>query len=188
MIRVLFMFALLAAATTPVFGAPFTQTAQPLTVLGDVPVRCKMLPPQTSGNGLNINFSQNSAGGEIAFTDFVDPDTGKMKAASARLLFPITCTGAQTLTVTTQNGGLTNTNVSGTTAGFAARGDYTLDASWANTTRSLRTAGSPASLDLSQSAPESGELVLNFTLAAGSEPLEAGSYEDAIVVQLNTAQ
>jgi len=187
MMRTFGTFVFAAAMASPALAATVTQ-AQPLTVLGDVPVRCKMSPPQASDGGSNTSFSQNGAGGEIDFTNFVDPVTGKLAASSAQIAFPIICTGAQTLTVTTQNGGLTNTNVTSPSGGFAARADYTLSASWASTVQSLQTVGSSASLDLSQSAPQSGQLVLNFTLAPGNQPLEAGSYDDAIVVQLNTAQ
>jgi hypothetical protein len=188
MMRATGIFALAALMATPALAASFTETSQPLTVLGDVPVRCKMSPPLVSDGGANTTFSQNGAGGEIDFTNFVDPNTGKLTVSSAQVAFPIVCTGAQTLTVTTQNGGLTNANVPGPAGGFAARADYTLNASWASATKSLQTGGAAASLDLSQTAPEKSQLVLNFTLVPGERPLEVGSYDDVIVVQLNTAQ
>src|SRR5690242_5422553 len=125
--RALVISGLAALIASPAFAASFTATAQPLTVLGDVPVRCRMSPPQASDGGSNTTFSQNGASGEIDFTNFVDANTGKLNASGARIAFPITCTGAQTLTVTTQNGGLTNTNVAGGSNGFAARADYTLE-------------------------------------------------------------
>jgi hypothetical protein len=186
MMRAPVTFVLAALMGSPAWGA--SATAQPTTVLGDVPVRCKMSPPLASDGGANTTFSQNGAGGEIDFTKFADANTGKLTVSSAQVAFPITCTGAQTLTVTTQNGGLTNANVAGPAGGFAARADYTLNASWASITKSLQTGGAAASLDLSQTAPQSGQLVLNFTLVPGAQPLEAGSYDDAIVEQLNTAQ
>jgi hypothetical protein len=188
MIRALVIFALAAGIAAPAFAASFTATAQPLTVLGDVPVRCRMAQPQAADGGINTTFTQNGTSSEIDFTNFVDPNTGKLNASHAQIAFPITCTGAQTLTVSTQNGGLTNASVAGSVNGFAARADYTLDASWASTSRSLQTDGTAASLDISQTTPQSGQLVLNFTLVPGDQPLEAGSYGDAIVVQLNTAQ
>jgi hypothetical protein len=186
--RALVIFALIATIAVPASAAPLTPAAQPLTVLGDVPVRCRMAQPQALDNGSNTSFVQNGAGSEIDFNDFVDPNTGKLNASHAQIAFPIICTGAQTLTVTTQNGGLTNTSVASAVNGFAARADYTLEASWANATRSLQTGGTAASLDLSQTTPQSGQLVLSFTLIPGDRPLEAGSYDDAIVVQVNTAQ
>jgi hypothetical protein len=186
--RALVIFALTVGIAVPAFAASLTAAAQPLSVLGDVPVRCRMAQPLAADGGTNTTFTQNGASNEIDFNNFVDPNTGKLNASHARIAFPITCTGAQTLTITTQNGGLTNASVAGGAPGFAARADYTLDASWASTTRSLQTNGAAASLDISQTTPQSGKLVLNFTFVPNNQPLEAGSYGDAIVVQVNTAQ
>jgi hypothetical protein len=188
MMRALVIFALAAGIVTPGFAASFTTTAQPLTVLGDVPVRCRMAQPLAADGGSNTTFTQNGVSSEIDFTNFVDPSTGKLNASHAQIAFPITCTGAQRLTIITQNGGLTNANVAGAANGFAVRADYTLEANWASTTQSLQTDGAAASLDISQNTPQSGQLVLNVTLVPGDQPLEAGSYDDAIVVQLNTAE
>jgi hypothetical protein len=189
MMRALVTFAvLIVGIASPASASSSTTSVQPLTVLGDVPVRCRMGQPQALDGGSNTTFTQNGASSEIDFTDFVDSNTGRLNESHAQIAFPIICTGAQVLTITTQNGGLANTSVAGGTNGFAARADYTLDASWASASRSLQTDGTTASLDLSQTTPQSGQLVLNFTLVPGSQPLEAGSYDDAIVVQLNTAQ
>lgn len=189
MMRALVTFAALIAGTaSSAWAASPTTAAQPLTVLGDVPVRCRMGQPQALDSASNTTFTQNGASSVIDFTNFVDSNTGRLNASHAEIAFPIICTGAQVLTITTQNGGLANTSVAAGANGFATRADYTLAASWASTSRSLQTDGTAASLDLSQTTPQSGQLVLNFTLVPGGQPLEAGSYDDAIVVQLNTAQ
>jgi hypothetical protein len=180
------LLAAFAVATSAV-AAPDQNPSQPLTVKGDVPVRCKMSPPVSGGSGTNTTFAQNSSGGEIDLTALVDANTAKTLAAQETIQFPIICTGAHTLTVTTQHGGLVNQNVAAPAGGFAVHADYTLNATWAGTTRSLTTSGAQAALDLSQSDAAGGELTIGFSLLGGVGPLQAGTYSDEIVVQLNAA-
>ena len=160
---------------------------QPITVQGEVPVRCKMAAPLAGGTGANTTFAANSNGGEINLTNLVDSNTARTVAAQGTVQFPIICTGAHTLTITSQRGGLTNQNSATAAGGFAVHADYTLNASWAGTTRTLVTSGSRSALDLSQTDAASGNLTIDVTLAGGLGPLQAGTYSDEIVVQLNAA-
>ncbi|MGA9794558.1 MAG: hypothetical protein WBQ17_03380 [Rhizomicrobium sp.] len=173
---------LMALAATPALCAA---PSQMLTVQSSVATRCKMLPPQVTGAG--TNFTSAGAGGRLDLTNFVN-SSDKTQAVNAQLEFSIVCTGAHSLTVGTQSGGLNDQTAGTPGSGFVTHADYGLSASWDNTTKSLTTNGTAASVDLSQTGPASGNLVIDLNLAAGIGPLQAGDYTDAIIVQLNTAQ
>src|SRR5581483_8980158 len=120
------------------------------------------LSPPIAGTGSNTSFSQNSNGGELDLTALVDTTSAKTQAASGTIQFPIVCTGAHALTVSTRHGGLGNQNASGNSGGFTTHADYSLSATWAGTTKTFTTAGAPITLDLSQSNAASGNLSLDF--------------------------
>jgi len=172
---------LLAGLCGPALAA--TVAAQPLQVNGDVPVRCKLSPP-AAGTSVNTSFAPNSNGGDLTLTGLVDPDTALTRATESVIQIPIICSGAYSLTITSQ-GGLSNQNASAPSGGFATHVNYLLSANWAGATQSVETAGSAVTLDLSQSGSQAGNLSIDFSLPAGRGPLVAGTYTDEITIQLN---
>jgi hypothetical protein len=192
--RARLLLAGLAAAVLAPAAIPCTAMAQvdpgfsqSVVMDGDVPTRCRMSTPQAVGAATNATFTPNTNGGRLDLTQMVDAAEAKTIATHGVLEFPIICTGAHSLTVTSTHGGLVNASATGQAGGFATRADYTLSATWAGTTQQVQTGGSSTALDLSQQGPAAGALSLDFNLPGGSGPLQAGAYSDEIVVQLNAA-
>jgi hypothetical protein len=190
MMRSLTLLTVLAASAAA-FGAHAQAVvpgpAQSVVMQGDVPTRCKMSPPQLIGSATNATFTPNQSGGQFDVTNMVDTLASKTLATHGVLELPIVCTGAHSLTVSSIHGGLINANATGQAGGFATRADYALSATWAGITKQVQTTGASTTLDLSSGAPSSGSLSIGFDLPGGAGPLQAGAYNDEIVVQLNAA-
>lgn len=165
-------------------GAAETSPSQSFMVQGLVPTRCKISAPLAS-TGSNASLGVSTNGSELDLTALVDATSAKTLASQITIQFPIVCSGAQSLTISTQQGGLNNQEAAGASGGFQTHANYVLNVSWGGLSQSLTTSGSAATLDLSQSDPASGNLTINFNLPSGQGPLQAGTYADAIVVQLN---
>ena len=156
---------------------------QRVDLAGTAPSVCKMDAPHSGGGG-NVQFSVSSNNAaELDFRALANPTTALAQAAQVSVSFPVICTGAHSLTVSSTNGGLTNP--SPPAAGFATRVDYALTAQWAADQKQFQTVGSPTSLNLSESDGVAGDLTVAIAIANGALPLVSGSYTDQVVVQFS---
>jgi hypothetical protein len=166
-----------AAAQTP-------DTAQQrVSLAGNAPSVCKMDAPRSGGGG-NVQFTVSSSNAaELNFQALANPTTAVAQAAQVSVSFPVICTGAHSLTVSSTNGGLTNPAQAA--AGFATRVDYALTAQWAADQKQFQTVGSPTSLNLTESDGVAGDLTVAIAIANGALPLVSGPYTDQVVVQFS---
>ena len=175
---------LVVCLMAPAAAAPVPFAAQPLQVRGDVPVRCKVSQP-VAGGALNATFTPGTDGGTLALKSLVDGTSALTNATQAAIAFPINCVGAQSLTITSEGGGLSNAGGTGAPASFATHVNYAMTAAWGGLTQSVTTTGSTVALDFSQTGPQTGSLTISFSVAAGQGPLVSGTYTDRIVIQVN---
>jgi hypothetical protein len=156
---------------------------QRVDLAGTVPSVCKMDAPHSSGAGdVQFTVSSNDAA-ELNFQALANPTTAVAQAAQVSVSFPVICTGAHSLTVSSTNGGLTNPAQA--VAGFATRVDYALTAQWATDQKQFQTAGAPTSLNLTESDGVAGDLTVAIAIANGALPLVSGPYTDQVVVQFS---
>jgi hypothetical protein len=183
MIRALFL-ALLLASAAGVAAAQTQQSAQQrVDLVGTAPSVCKMEAPHSDGGGsVKFTVSSNDAV-ELTFQTLANPATAVAQAAQVSVSFPVICTGAHSLTVSSTNGGLTNPALPA--AGFATRVDYALTARWAADQMQFQTVGSPTSLNLTESDGVAGDLTVAIAIAKGALPLVSGPYTDQVVVQFS---
>jgi hypothetical protein len=168
-------------------GVASAQTPNPaqqrVDLAGTAPSVCKMDAPHSGGGG-NVQFSVSSNNAaELNFQALANPTTATAQAAQVSVSFPVICTGAHSLTVSSANGGLTNPALPA--AGFATRVDYALTAQWAADQKQFQTVGSPTSLNLNESDGVAGDLTVAIVIANGALPLVSGSYTDQVVVQFS---
>jgi spore coat protein U-like protein len=175
---------LLFLSAAGVAAAQTQDTSQQRVLLaGNAPSVCKMDAP-TSGGGGTVQFSVSSSNAaELNFQALANPTTAVAQAAQVTVSFPVICTGAHSLTVSSTNGGLTNPALPAT--GFATRVDYALTAQWAADQRRFQTVGSPTSLNLTESDGVAGNLTVAIAIANGVLPLVSGAYTDQVVVQFS---
>jgi hypothetical protein len=174
--------AVLAAGAAAAQSQTQTDVFDRVTIDGNAPSVCQMNAPQ--GSGSNVQFSVNSSNsGQVDFQALANPNTAVAQASSVSVSFPVTCTGAHSLTISSTNGGLTNPSPGA--QGFATRVDYALSAAWNGDTRQFTTVGTPTSLNLTESDGATGNLTVGITVPGGGLPLVSGAYTDQVTVQFS---
>jgi hypothetical protein len=184
MLRTLSFAALVSLAGAGVaFAQDQTDVTDRLSINGTAPSVCQMNAPQSSG-GTNVQFSVSSSNaGQVDFQALANPQTAVAQPSTVSVSFPVTCTGAHSLTVSSSNGGMTNPAPGA--QGFSTRVDYALTAQWNGDTRQFQTVGSPASLSLTESDGATGNLTVAISVAGGGQPLVSGAYTDQVTVQFS---
>ncbi len=157
-----------------------------LELLGDAPAACVFAAP-TAGSGSNATLAvTGSTSARINITQLVDGTNANSLPSSIELNLPVICNAAHRVVVRSTNGGLSrvggNQRGSGPFAEFLA---YSFGIGWAGQQLDRGSDTGDAVLDATQ--PAKGEVRLRIATPAGSGPLVAGQYNDAIVIEFQAA-
>ena len=136
----------------------------------------------------NISVTILPTGANIAFNNFVDPQTSLPQALDLQISINARCNFAHQLNIVSQSGGFGLQNGSGTSSDFATRRDYQTSVNWSGLTGSFNTNGlANQGMTLPLQGAISDTLLLQLTSPAGGRPLVSGSYGDVILVNLSGA-
>ena len=184
----------IAAALTaaPAAAQEVQANSQQLRLAGTAPAACVLRAPVVDAAS-NASFAVTGASSaQIAITQLVDSQTAISLASAIELSLPVTCNASNTVTVRTTNGGLRRVGaLANAGAGPAAPGGfseflgYGLGLDWAG--QSLDQPSTAGGATIASPRPGRGNMVLRVTTAAGSGPLVAGRYDDAIVIEIHAA-
>lgn len=189
MMRPVALAILVVVLTTPTLGLAQTvvlsNTSQ-LELSGTAPTACNVASPTLAGSS-NASLSNVAAqSARIDLSQFVDQTTAAPLASSASLDFNVICNGAHQVRVQSVNGALALEGPGAAAGGFRNRVPYQVAVNWAGQTASgASDAGTLVDLDVANAA--AGDMRLDITIAAGGNPLVAGSYADEIVVEVSAA-
>ena len=157
-----------------------------LEIVGLAPSACIIRTP-TAGSGVNATFETTGpASGQIRITEFVDPANAQPRGASMDLAVPVICNGPHRVVLRSGNGGLRRSGAPVTAGQFREFLPYQVSSVWGD--QSLGFASDQAGpLAIDASTARAGQLSLSINVAQGGQPLVAGTYEDAIVLELQAA-
>ncbi len=158
-----------------------------LEMIGEAPAACVLGQP-TAVNAVNASFTiGDRTSGTIGIPEFIDLQTAETLASSIDLEFPVTCNASHSVTLRSTNGGMLRegapSNAARSTGGFREFVGYDMQLGWAGKQIDLGSETTSAEIDAGQ--PAKGELVLRVATPAGSGPLVAGQYSDAIIIEFN---
>jgi hypothetical protein len=151
------------------------------------PVACVISQPSV-GNQANASFSATGASsGQVAITQFVDPQNAAPRASSIELNLPLVCNASHRVRITSANGGLLRAGASGRGqgGGFREFVAYTVGIDWSGQSIEMLTSNNNANINASQ--PGKGDMTIRIATPAGGGPLVAGQYSDSIVVEVQPA-
>lgn len=154
-------------------------------LVGTAPAGCVIRGP-ASAVGTNMRFEPSSASaGQIGITEFVDQNSVS-RGGSIEINLPVICNSAHRVVVRSGNGGLRRLGAAVPTGPFAQFVPYSVTTLWGGQQAVLTTnQGGTVQIDSNQA--RAGLVALSINLAAGGQPLVAGTYSDQIVVELQAA-
>jgi hypothetical protein len=156
-----------------------------LEIAGTAPEACIIATP-TQETINNATLVANTATAQVTVTQLVDPNTAIPQAAVVNMAFPVVCNTAHSLTITARSGGLVlQASAPPPGPGFRNHLDYQVSADWAGQQTSQLSSGAPVQITSNNAA--SGQLFVTISIPAGGVPLEAGTYSDSLIVNLQPA-
>jgi hypothetical protein len=183
---------------TLVISAPVVAVAQELDLatgqtqtqfIGRAPLACLLSTPTgTQITGATFTTSGTTAQLTFAADTLIDPQSALARAFSMSLTVPVLCNSAHTVTVSSVRGGMVPTTSIANVAGFSGRIDLAIGATWAGSTVQANTNGNPLTLTINASDAASGNVEVNLRGIAGTDPMIAGRYNDAIIIALVPSQ
>ena len=178
------IFAMVLGAV-PAQAQELNRASQRLELLGDAPVGCIANGARATGQ-LNATYQDNGpSGGVVVFPELVDSTTALARASAIELAVPVICNASHTVTVRSYNGGLLRQGAQGTgrsSGGFSEFQAYQVGLQWQGQIVQLGGQGGSASIAWAQ--PAKGDLTVSITIPQGTAPLVAGTYTDAVVVEI----
>lgn len=189
-----FTVTILAAALTGAVGATGAQAqdlsraTQRLEMQGDAPVGCVANGARAS-NQRNATYQDNGpTGGVVVFPNLVDETTAATRESSIELAVAVVCNTSHNITVRSFNGGLVRLGAiaarSGS-GGFSEVQTYAVGLQWQQQT--VKLDGATASAAIFYNQPAKGDLIVDIAVPRGTNPLVAGTYTDAVVVEIRPA-
>lgn len=185
MIRNLILAAALFAPAAAVAqdGADLSQGR--LEVQGTSYPACVIRAP-SSAVGTNMRFdSSGVTAGRIGITQFVDANAVS-RGGTIEVILPVICNSAHRVVVRSDNGGLRRVGPLVQAPGFSQLFPYRVTTLWGSQQGILAT-DQGGTLIINTSEARAGQLALAINVAAGGQPLVAGTYSDQIVVELQAA-
>lgn len=189
-----FTFTILAAALTSAMSATGAQAqelnraTQRLELQGDAPVGC-IASGARATNQLNATYQDNGpTGGVVVFPNLVDETTAATRASSIELAVAVVCNTSHNITVRSFNGGLVRLGANAArsgSGGFSEMQTYDVALQWQQQT--VKLDGQSASAAIAYSQPAKGDLIVDIAVPRGTNPLVAGTYTDAVVVEIRPA-
>jgi hypothetical protein len=189
-----FIVTIVAAALTGAMGASAAQaqdlsrTTQQLHMQGDAPVGCVANAARAS-NQRNASYQDNGpTGGVVVFPNLVDEATAATRESSIELSVPVVCNTSHNITVRSYNGGLVRLGANAArsgSGGFSEQQNYDVGLQWQQQT--VKLSGATPSAAIFYNQPAKGDLIVDIAVPRGINPLVAGTYTDAVVVEIRPA-
>ena len=155
---------------------------------GDAPVGCIANAARAS-NQRNATYQDNGpTGGVVVFPNLVDETTAATRESSIELAVPVICNTSHQITVRSYNGGLVRLGANAArsgSGGFSEVQTYDVGLQWQQQT--VRLGGQTPSAVISYNQPAKGDLIVDIAVPRGANPLVAGTYTDAVVVEIRPA-
>jgi len=161
-----------------------THAMQRLELHGDAPAGCVANSARASKLVGTVYQDNGPTGGVVTFPNLVDESTAAARASSIELALPVVCNTSHLITVRSYNGALVRQGAGGANSagGFSESQAYNVDLQWQNLTAQLGGASSNAAIAYGQ--PAKGDLIVDIAVPRGTQPLVAGTYTDAVVVEI----
>jgi hypothetical protein len=178
--------ALASASSQAAAQADTTSASQTFTINGTAAAVCLLGTPNSSGSN-NATYAANT----ITLTQFIDPSTALVNAASMTLnISNAMCNYSAWLSIGSQNGGLkpssAATVVSGS-GGFLTLVPYTVTANWGAVQVMLDTSSGNNTARVQAGGANSGSLSLVFATQKSSLPVVQGNYSDTVTVKIGAS-
>ena len=167
----------LALSATGAQAQEINRADQRLEMQGDAPAGCVANAARAS-NQINATYQDNGpTGGVVVFPILVDESTATTRASSIQLAVPVVCNTSHQITVRSYNGALVRL---GANAARSGSGGF-------SETQTARLGGLTASAAIFYNQPAKGDLIVDIAIPRGTNPLVAGTYSDAVVVEIRPA-
>jgi hypothetical protein len=173
-------------------SAAAAQTAQAdaprIALVGEAPSAC-VIRSAGSSSGVNATVeSVGSSASRIRIVQMVDTATAQPNAASIAIALPVICNSAHRILVRSGNGGMLRDGAggSGPSTGFSEFQPYGVEVAWAGQDI-RRPSNEEGGLVLESASGQAGQVAITIELPAGTMPLVAGTYSDAIVIEFLVA-
>lgn len=185
MIRPIILSLALLAPSAVAAQETFDPSLGRVEILGTADPACVIRAP-SAAVGTNMRFEPLSASaGQIGITEFVDQNAVS-RGGSIEINLPVICNSAHRVVVRSGNGGLRRVGATVQAGPFAQFVPYSVAAQWGGQQALLATnQGGSVLIDSGQA--RAGLVGLTISVAAGGQPLVAGTYSDQIVVELQAA-
>lgn len=174
----------LAFSASGAMAQDVTHATQRLELHGDAPAGCVANSARASKLVGTVYQDNGPTGGVVTFPNLVDESTAAARASSIELALPVVCNTSHLITVRSYNGALVRQGAGGANSagGFSESQAYNVDLQWQNLTAQLGGASSNAAIAYGQ--PAKGDLIVDIAVPRGTQPLVAGTYTDAVVVEI----
>lgn len=178
----------LALSATGAQAQEINRADQRLEMQGDAPAGCVANAARAS-NQINATYQDNGpTGGVVVFPILVDESTATTRASSIQLAVPVVCNTSHQITVRSYNGALVRLGANAArsgSGGFSETQSYDVGLQWQQQT--ARLGGLTASAAIFYNQPAKGDLIVDIAIPRGTNPLVAGTYSDAVVVEIRPA-
>lgn len=161
-----------------------SRATQRLEVQGDAPAGC-VANSARAGKQIGTIYQDNGpTGGVVTIPQLVDESTATARASSIELAVPVVCNTAHLITVRSYNGVLVREGAGGanSTGGFSESQAYNVGLQWQDLTTQIGGTNSNGAIAYGQ--PAKGDLIIDIAVPRGTQPLVAGTYTDAVVVEI----
>ncbi len=180
----LFAALALAFSASGALAQDVTHATQRLELHGDAPVGCVANSAHASKQVGTLYQDNGPTGGVVTFPNLVDETTAAARASSIELALPVVCNTSHLITVRSYNGALVRQGAGGANSagGFSESQTYAVGLQWQELTAQLSAGTTNASIAYGQ--PAKGDLIVDIAVPRGTQPLVAGTYTDAVVVEI----
>lgn len=174
----------LAFSATGAIAQDTTHATQRLEFHGDAPAGCVANAARASKQNGTIYQDNGPTGGVVTFPNLVDESTATARASSIQLAVPVVCNTSHLITVRSYNGALIRQGAGGANSagGFSESQGYDVGLQWQDLTAQLSPSNTNTSIAYGQ--PAKGDLTIDIAVPRGTQPLVAGTYTDAVVVEI----
>lgn len=175
----------LAFGATAASAQELNRASRRIEMHGDAPAGCVANSARASKQ-IGATYQDNGpTGGVVVFPNLVDETTAATRGSSIELAVPVVCNTSHLITVRSYNGALVRLGANAArsgSGGFSEMQTYDVGLQWQGQTIQLGTQSSGAALSFDQ--PAKGDLIVDIAVPRGTNPLIAGTYTDAVVVEI----
>ncbi|MFM5950935.1 MAG: hypothetical protein ACKOPM_17175 [Novosphingobium sp.] len=174
----------IAFSATGAMAQDTTHATQRIEFHGDAPAGCVANSARASKQIGTIYQAEGPTSGLVTFPNLVDESTATARASSIELAVPVVCNTSHYITVRSFNGALVRQGAGGANSagGFSESLGYNVGLQWQDLTAQLNSSNTNTAIAYGQ--PAKGDLIVDIAVPRGSQPLVAGTYTDAVVVEI----